>query len=1636
MTRVLLGFLLLASGALSAQQQKDEPLPTDEVKLFQFGQNHMNRGAWQQADRAFRAYLDKFPEGKQAEAAYNQLGYVHLWYSHNHAAAREWFAKLCAKFPKSPSYWQYRMQIAQSYAYQQLREQAEQEYMKISKETPDANLRAQAIQQAWGMRGKHLYLHVNQSFTAGQEPVASLQLQKIDKVAFRAFHIPFDRLLEHLGGKDRRNLQAALEKVGPDGRRLVKEWTATYTYAKNNDWKQEQVRVPSTESGVYILEAVHEEVAFSVTLFVTRYGLIAKAAAGKLVCFAQDRATSKPVEGMTIKALGETTLEGATDASGLFITTGFKGGAIVGVKDREIVTTESHYSGGTGGQPLIYVTTDRPIYRPNQTVNFRVVFRRELGQKLEVRPGEKLTIEIRDPKGNLAYEKSHAVNEFGSTQGQIILGDEPALGEYTVTVRPEKGDPEYNAYHWRWNAYVQNFGKFRVDEYRKPEYKVDVDFKRAPVLQGENVEAAIQARYYFGSPVVDADVTYTVYRRGHWWAWRCWAYYYDWYYEDEDDSYGGKRGRWWYGHGEQVFQGTGKTDKEGKLDVRFTAAKWDHDAIYTVVARVTDLSRRMVEGEGACKATRAEFGLAMSLSKYVYRPGEKINVKVRAATADDKPVIETAVALKAYDRRWANQKHEDSLVFEGFSRTDGQGVAEFNLAPDREGGYLWIVAEARDRRENRVTAEHYAWLCGNSWYGDHVNLNGVDLVLDKKTYDLGETAQIMVTSQFKNVTLLFTVEGKEIHKTEVLAMKGHTKMIELPIDQSVYAPNVYVSVTAIKENALVQKRRMLIVNPSERFFTVEIRPDKGEYRPRQKARYEILTRGADGRPVAAEVALGIVDESIYALQDEYGVDIRKHFIHRRGVEVATTSSLQYYDWGRADAREKDGAKPAAAPAKAEAPAEGLAMRKSAETRNRQEGKEQSYAATEIRSNFADTMLWKTVVTGPDGRAVVEVDIPDNLTTWRATARAVTADSRFGQESNSVVCRKSMIVRLETPRFFTQNDRTIVSAIAHNYLVTEKEVRVEFAAEGIETEGARERIVKVAAGGQVRIDWKATIVAAGSAKITVKALSDEDSDAMQLTVPVLAHGAMKWDSRAGIVKERVVEKVRLPEGSIKDASELVIVISPTHASMVLEALDYLAGYPYGCVEQTMSRFLPTVVVSGALQKLGISKPELQKEIPFMVAAGLQRLYNFQQPDGGWGWWQHDQSNPWTTAYVVSGLAMARAADHAVDPNVLQRGIQSLQAHLAKSAKADEQAYLLHALSVAGVRNDPVRDRLTDKLGEIGSYGKALLALVLHKDGRNAKEALESLAKDAKEVGSAVHFDGGGGYGWMDHAVEVTAAALRAFLKVDPKHDLVPKMAHWLSLARQGNYWASTKQTAMAVFAITEYLAATGEADPDMTVTLSLNGDRVFSERVTKENWQQFESMRRFKASQLNVGDNEIAIEKTGKGTPAWSFYIRYYAQEEDLQPSKGGIRVERSYARVRNAGGKRELEKLSSGAEIVSGDEIEVTLTVSADRNYEWLMLEDPLPSGFEAIREYYGAPGRHGHGRHTWGWWYSRKEFRDEKVSIAMTTLGRGTHTATYVMRAETPGDFHVLPAGVFNMYHPEIGGNSAEFRLRVVDRK
>jgi uncharacterized protein YfaS (alpha-2-macroglobulin family) len=396
-------------------------------------------------------------------------------------------------------------------------------------------------------------------------------------------------------------------------------------------------------------------------------------------------------------------------------------------------------------------------------------------------------------------------------------------------------------------------------------------------------------------------------------------------------------------------------------------------------------------------------------------------------------------------------------------------------------------------------------------------------------------------------------------------------------------------------------------------------------------------------------------------------------------------------------------------------------------------------------------------------------------------------------------------------------------------------------------------------------------------------------------------------------------------------------------------------------------------------------------------------------------------------------MAREAGVEISAAAWNSAVAATRGMLGKSEDANLQAYLLYSLAFAGEPGESEilwRNYLIETADELKPYGQAMLALALHRQKKDARLILRALAGRVKEAGGAAFFDQGREHGWLDDGVEAAAAALRAFLAIDPKDPLVPKLVQGLGAKRQGTWWRSTRQTAMAVYALTDYLAQTGELQPDMTLSLTFNGKALYSDRITRESWPAFNGVRRFPASELKPGENEIVIEKKGAGSPTYSISLVYREKGENFAASKGGLRIDRTYHQIQNHNGERVLRPLPDGFAASVGQEIEVTLTFLADQEYEWLMVEDPLPAGFEPVREYWGYWGWE------WGYWYDLKEFHDQRVSIAMRRIEPGTHTVSYTMRAETPGDYHVLPSRAFNMYFPEVGGNSAESRVKVVDRR
>ena len=258
--------------------------------------------------------------------------------------------------------------------------------------------------------------------------------------------------------------------------------------------------------------------------------------------------------------------------------------------------------------------------------------------------------------------------------------------------------------------------------------------------------------------------------------------------------------------------------------------------------------------------------------------------------------------------------------------------------------------------------------------------------------------------------------------------------------------------------------------------------------------------------------------------------------------------------------------------------------------------------------------------------------------------AITLDSKAGSAINRVLVRKNIIVRMGTPRFLRQGDEVTIPVIVHNYLDQAKQVQLSLIINGLDSVSGAPQSVVVPSKGEASALWRVKASQIGTASLLAKALTNEESDALELTFPVEPIGVPRTINASGaIVQDQAANTtIDFPANTDAAAHTLHLEIAPSIAGSLFSALQYLSTYPYGCTEQTMSSFLPNLVVADTLKKLNLSGLVSPADLAAKTNAGLDRLNDLKHDDGGWGWWKEDNSRVFMTAYVVSGLAEARSA----------------------------------------------------------------------------------------------------------------------------------------------------------------------------------------------------------------------------------------------------------------------------------------------------------------------------------------------------------------------------------------------------------
>ena len=1436
---------------------------------------------------------------------------------------------------------------------------------------------------------------------------------------------------------------------------LVSSWREPLPVLENQ-YDRRMIPLGKRDAGVYLVEAVEADLRAYTVVVVTDLTMIEKTTHdGELVVYTVDRRTGEPRSDATVEVVKgrKTIASGTTDKQGILRTKVEKpvqaeeddpatndpdnASYIVLAKHREnfaISDLESYYFGNYEGDDdegklRGYIYTDRPVYRPAHKVYFKGILRAvdERGNYRAV-GGNSVTVTIEDPNNASVFAKDLTLSSRGTFNGEMEIPEEAPLGNYRIVAEVDGGSSS---------------GSFLVAEYKKPEYKVKVSAPGKFLPAGETTKFTIDARYFFGAPVANAEVKYYIYR----------SRYYAWgFSEDEDDpaSEGDSEDSEGYGYGNDMVQeNEGKLDSRGQMQIEFQIPEGNEnepfDYSYRLDAQVTDSSRRTMDGAASFIATRGNVVAHATPDRYVYNKGDVARINVVTTDYEGRPVP-SKVSLQFVSRTWTKvekqqngdtysdyEMHERELA-SGELTTDAQGHRAYEYTVS-ETGSISIKTIITNENKQYVSLGGYLWVTDrNLEWADSAYYNedyrSIKLVSDKKSYLPGETAHILAILPTDNANLLITTELATVMSARHLNSPGKSIMIDVPIEAS-YAPNIFLNVTYVKDGDMFTQDQRLTVPATDKLLNLEIISNKKEYKPRETASYTVLARNADGAPVSgAEISLGVVDEAIYSVSSETAGNIRKEFYGRRYNSVETHLSISYTFTGYAGDRPMDLAR--------NKPTYQLADFKN----------EGDFVEPVVRKQFKDTAFWQAdAITGADGRATVKFRLPDNLTTWRATARGVTADTKVGVSSYKVVARKDVIMRLETPRFLTQGDTATLSGIVHNYLNAAKATQISIEVSGAQLLSSAKQTLTIGKEGEHRVDWQISAPEAGQIKLLAKALTNTESDAVELTLDVVPRGLHQTKNQAWGSSDNSIEQtftLELPSEADPHARKLRLEASPSVAATLFGALDYLTTYPYGCTEQTMSSFLPNVIVSQALKDVKTASIHESNDLGKKVLRGRDRLYGFQHSDGGWGWWKNDQSDPFMTAYVVDGLTLAKNAGHDIDQARIDRGRQRLMEMFASgktesgtAIDLETRAFMAYALEESGGSNGRNVEQIFSERGNLQPYGRALLALTLRL--RNDEARARSMATDIEQSAISdsvlVH--------WESHRkemldfseendTEATALSLKALTRIKPDSPLLFRAARWLVSHRTNSYyWNSTKDTAFAIFGLIDYVKVSRELAPDYQLEVYVNGEAVLIEHVTS-------ASRPFVINRKGAdipGTNIIRLVKRGPGTIYFSGAVDYYTGEEEVAArGNSQLSITREYLRLRVVEDGYKLKWIVEPltGDIQSGDLIVARLHITG-HNARHLMIEDPIPAGAEQL-ESLGSLSLD-YTDTLWSGWYSSREFRDQRTVFFLDYFS-GDTTLQYAMRIQVPGQFVIAPARVELMYQPAIEANTSNRRLSFLERQ
>ena len=599
-------------------------------------------------------------------------------------------------------------------------------------------------------------------------------------------------------------------------------------------------------------------------------------------------------------------------------------------------------------------------------------------------------------------------------------------------------------------------------------------------------------------------------------------------------------------------------------------------------------------------------------------------------------------------------------------------------------------------------------------------------------------------------------------------------------------------------------------------------------------------------------------------------------------------------------------------------------------------------------------------------------------------------------------------------------------MVHNYTETAGEVTVSASATGAEITPGEEASTDRCWVVPHESAFYATAKATASAAFQFSVRKGKDRDALRVEVPI-ERAVVKSDkllgrgTLGGGGNRHAAVAINWPANADPEASQLTISVDRIGLSELEPSLRSLIEYPYGCLEQTLSRFVPLTKVAdlaGSLELDHLRGPKLKS----FVEAGAAKVVRHQASDGHYSLWPGAQTRPHLTAYATWGLHQAKSAGVNIDERAYKRGISALKRHVGKTLTGESEygtaAMTAYLLAEADATDAGLIARLYEKRQSMPNYGKAFLLMAMHH-GKTDATLTTSFATEVEGLVSATGLvvEKSRYTEVMSSDVRTSALVLSALLLVNPKSGRIDPLVAGLKKAQVGGgRWRTTQENMYGLVALADYARTQAGGSSDLYIRMGnkplarkiLRGGKVFTMSLPKS----------------GSNANELVIESRGK--------LVYTVRRQDALPieaavkKSNGIEISRSF------------HDPSTGVEITRprvGQVLVAKVKVKTDVARRYVAVVDPLPAGIEPLNTKL-ATVRRSRGsrsdRQTWKDYWDHTELRDSEARAFRDYLPKGETTLTYRVRVALPGKYTRMPARVEQMYAPEVNGRSAVVRVEV----